>query len=187
MKKQNKTKHCELSQLQNLKNSKQPSNHREKKEQPGEYDCRFITLYSSNLSKPASSGFTKGKYTLDMEPVESKIQLCIRIRFHAAFLSQHNLEVKQQQTTEANGGGRAGTQEELYCTLLVCCCQSLCASQFIWQISARITLLYNFKDILPFLQITNLKLIPKSKPFILQYFNFTLPYFGSFSALRLLK
>lgn len=96
---------------------------------------------------------------------------------------------KQQQTTEANGGGRAGIQEELYCTLLVCCCQSLCASQFIWQrqISARITLLYNFKDVLPFLQITNLKLIPKSKPFILQYFNFTLPYFGSFSALRLLK
>lgn len=106
--KQNKTKHCELSQLQNLKNSNQPNNHGIKKEQPGEYVCRFITLYSSNISKPASSGFTKGKYTLDMEPVESKIQLCIRIRFYAAYLSQHNLEVKQQQTTEANGGGRAG-------------------------------------------------------------------------------
>lgn len=34
-------KHCELSQLQNVKNSKQP---RERREQPGEYICRFTAF-----------------------------------------------------------------------------------------------------------------------------------------------
>lgn len=58
-------------------------------------------------TKPASSAFRKGKYTLDVETIQSKMQFCIRIRFHAAFTSQRNLKAKERQMTETNGGRKS--------------------------------------------------------------------------------
>lgn len=103
------------------------------------------SLQLSQATKPGSSGFRKGKYTLDVKTVQSKMQFCIRIKFHAAFTSQHKLEAKQRQMTETNGGRRAVKESELYPMSLVCCCQSLAALPFIWQITARIRLFYNSK------------------------------------------
>lgn len=94
-------KHCELSQLQNVKNSKQPQG---KKGTAWRVYLQIHCTYASNITKPASSGFTKGKYTLDAEIIHSKTQPCIKIRFHAAFTSQCNLEAEQQQLKETNGG-----------------------------------------------------------------------------------
>lgn len=65
------------------------------------------SLHLIQATKPASRGFRKGKYTLDVKTVQSKMQFCIRIRFHAAFTSQRNLEVKQWQTTETNGARKS--------------------------------------------------------------------------------
>lgn len=94
-------KHCELSQLQNVKNSKQPQG---KKGTAWRVYLQIHCTYASNITKPASSGFTKGKYTLDAEIIHSKTQPCIKIRFHAPFTSQCNLEAEQQQLKETNGG-----------------------------------------------------------------------------------
>lgn len=64
-------------------------------------------LHLIQATKPASSGFRKEKYTLDVKTIQSKMQFCIRIRFHAAFTSQRNPEAKWQQTAEANGGRKS--------------------------------------------------------------------------------
>lgn len=144
-------------------------------------------LHLIQATKPASSGFRKEKYTLDVKTIQSKMQFCIRLDFmqHSHLSVTRRLNGSRQQ--KQMGEGRAEKEEELYPMSLVCCCQCLAASLFIWQISARIRLFYNSKYVLPFLQIKILKLIPKSKLFRLQYFHFTFLYFGRFSALRLLK
>lgn len=82
------------------KNSKPPQG---KKETAWGVYLQIDCTYASNITKPASSGFTKGKYTLKAEIIHSKMELWIKITFHVAFTSPHNLEAKQQQMKEKWG------------------------------------------------------------------------------------
>lgn len=75
------------------------------------------SLHLIQATNAASSGFRKGRCTLELKAVQSKMQFCMRIRFHAAFPSQQNPEAKRWQGTEAKGEGRAINEEEL----LPCC------------------------------------------------------------------
>lgn len=52
------------------------------------------SLHLSQATKPGSSWFRQGEHTLDVKTIQSKMQFCIRIKFHAAFTSQHKLEAK---------------------------------------------------------------------------------------------
>ena len=62
------------------------------------------SLHLVQATKPVSRGFGKGKYTLDVETVQSKTQFRVGMSFPAAFTPQ---EAEQRQTTGTNEGRKS--------------------------------------------------------------------------------